>query len=228
MGTASSSPANIGSGGVGQLPLDSNMQQNLQQGAGGNYNAIFGMNSMNSYGTGASNSTGNSASGSSGFVQDTGNPNTNRALLEMSFPYQQYGSYAGMFGNNAQAMIMAQAALRGNPASYLGFTGQCRLFDVRVYFDLISYFLRFWVLLDQQPPLSQLASLAGSQNSAGNFGQSPVSMGIGLGFGGTGSMGGMSGIGGMNSMGGIGGMGGVMNDNSNNRLGSDGMMNNAF
>jgi hypothetical protein len=109
------------------MGLDGGMQQNFQQGAGG-LGALFGMNSMGSYGAGGmSNSAGHSVGGSVGFGQDMGNSNANRALLEMGFPsYQQYGSYAGagLLGNNSQAMLMAQAALRGNPGAYLGLTGK--------------------------------------------------------------------------------------------------------
>lgn len=122
-GTAAPVASNAGIGGFAVMASDGSMQQNTQQGASASYNGLFGMNSMHSYGTGISNSTTNSFSGTSNFVQDIGNPNTNRSLLEMGFPYQPYGTYGGMFGNNAQAMLMAQAALRSNPGAYLGFTG---------------------------------------------------------------------------------------------------------
>lgn len=75
--------------------------------------------------------------------------------------------------------------------------------------------------LDQQASLSQLASLAGSQNSASTTAQSPVSMGMGLGLGMSGGNSGIGGIGGVTGMSGL-------NDSSNSRLGSDGMMNNVF
>jgi hypothetical protein len=106
------------------MGFDGGMQQNFQQGAGG-LGALFGMNTMNSFAAGGmANSAGNSVGGTVGFGQDMGNSNANRALLEMGFPYQQYGSYAGVLGSNPQAMLMAQAALRGNPGAYLGFTGK--------------------------------------------------------------------------------------------------------
>lgn len=105
------------------MGFDGGMQQNYHQGAGG-LGALFGMNTMNAFGAGggASNPTGNSLGGAGGFGQDTGS--SNRALLEMGFPYQQYGSYTGVLGNNPQAMLMAQAALRGNPGTYLGLGGK--------------------------------------------------------------------------------------------------------
>lgn len=214
-----SSAGGMGGGGAGLVGLDSSMQQSLQQGSGG-YGALFGMNTMNSFGVGMSGSAGNSVGGAGGFGQEMGNSSANRALLEMGFPYQQYGSYAGVLGNNSQAMLMAQAALRGNPGAYLGLTGQSEHSGLCIVQKAcVSHSIVSPVVADQQPPLSQLASLAGSQNGSGALGQSQMSMGIGFGLGGMGGMGGMSGMG---------GMGGLMNDNSNNRLGSDSMMNNAF
>jgi len=110
-----------GAGGAGLM--DSSMQQSLQQGGGG-YGVLFGMNSMNTFGAGIPGSAGNSASGTGGFGQEMNNSSANRDLLEMGFPYQQYSSYAGVLGNNSQAMLMAQAALRGNPGAYLGLSGE--------------------------------------------------------------------------------------------------------
>lgn len=118
-----SGAGNMGSGGNGLAGLDGSMQQSLQQGGGGGYGALFGMNTMNSLGPGVSGSSGNSVSGAGGLGQEMGNSSANRALLEMGFPYQQYGTYAGVLGNNSQAMLMAQAALRGNPGAYLGLSG---------------------------------------------------------------------------------------------------------
>lgn len=178
------------------------IQQNHQQGVGGNYSALFGMPTINNYGNAASNFPGNSVTSTNNFSQDIGSSNTNRSLMDIGFPYQEYGSYHGIFGNNSQAMLMAQAALRSNPGAYLGYN-------------------------DQQASLSQLASLAGSQNSASTTAQSPVSMGMGLGLGMTGGGNGTGGLSGIGGIGGVAGMSGL-NDSSNSRLGSDGMMNNVF
>lgn len=90
--------------------------------AGGGYGSLFGMNAMGAYG-GVGN-TGGASGGAGGFSNEMGNPN-NRALLEMGFPYQQYGGYPGL--GNSQAMLMAQA-LRGAPGAYpnqfLGLSGE--------------------------------------------------------------------------------------------------------
>jgi hypothetical protein len=120
----SGNPAGAGfDGGMAQ-------QAQLQQGAGG-YGSLFAMNSMSAgspYGSGVAGASGNPAA-AGGFGQDMGNT-TNRALLEMGFPYQQYGGYPL---GNSQAMLMAQA-LRGAPASYhnqlLGFAGNESAYEV--------------------------------------------------------------------------------------------------
>ena len=111
-------------GGAGIMGFDG-MQQNFQQGAGGGLGSLFGMNAMSSFGTGGmANSAANSFGGPVGFGQDMGNSSTNRALFEMGFPYQQYGSYGGVLSHNPQAVLMAQAALRGNPGGYLALPGK--------------------------------------------------------------------------------------------------------
>lgn len=109
-------------GGVG-LDASAAQQQQLQQAqAGGGYGSLFGMNAMNPYGAGVGNSAGNPGA-AGGYPQEMGN-STNRALLEMGFPYQQYGGYPL---GNSQAMLMAQA-LRGAPGPYhnqfLGLSGE--------------------------------------------------------------------------------------------------------
>jgi len=199
----------FGNGG-GLMGLDlGGLQQNLQQGTGGSLGALLGNNPMASIGGGLSNGLSNSNSnsqqnpnglGQGGLGQDLGGPGgANRALLEMGLPFQQYGS---LLGNNSQAMLMAQAAAL-RPGSFLGFG-------------------------DQQPPLSQLASLAGGQNGMGGLGgpaPGGMSSGLNLGSLGLGGLGGgFGGIGGGFS-GNIGGglnVNGLMNDNSNNRFSSDG------
>jgi hypothetical protein len=116
----------------GGLPTDGlatqQQYQQTQPGAAGGYGSIFGVNAMNPYMTGGSNNPNNGAN-PGGFQQDT---NTNRALLEMGFPYQQYGGYPlGNSLGNSQAMLMAQA-LRGGPGPYhnqlLGLSGKFRNF----------------------------------------------------------------------------------------------------
>jgi hypothetical protein len=91
-----------------------------QPGAAGGYGSIFGVNAMNSYMAGGSNNSNNPTTPGT-FQQDS---NANRALLEMGFPYQQYGGYPL---GNSQAMLMAQA-LRGGPGPYhnqlLGLSGE--------------------------------------------------------------------------------------------------------
>mmetsp|Transcript_122837 Transcript_122837/g.352803 ORF Transcript_122837/g.352803 Transcript_122837/m.352803 type:complete len:268 (+) Transcript_122837:530-1333(+) len=196
--TATSSHMGVIDGGLSAS--GGSIQQNHQQSVGGSYNTLFGMTGMNSFGNGASNFPNNSVVSTNNFAQEIGNSNNNRSLMDIGFPYQEYGSYHGIFGNNPQAMLMAQAALRSNPSSYIGYN-------------------------DQQASLSQLASLAGSQNSASTVAQSPVSMGMGLGLGMTGNgTGGLAGMGGISEVTGMSGL----NDSSNSRLGSDGMMNNVF
>lgn len=149
----------IGPGQTSTLGFDGGVsQQHFQQAsASGGYGQFFGMNgvnAMNPYGTGVTNNGGAPVTPGP-FPQEMGNT-TNRALLEMGFPYQQYNGYP--LGN--QAMLMAQA-LRGAPSTYpnqlLGLSG------------------------DQQPPLSQLASLAGTQNGTGS--QGVVAMGMNMGMG---------------------------------------------
>ena len=116
-------------GGIG-LDTGAAQQQQLQQGG---YGTIFGMNAMAGmapYGAAVANNGAPPSGGAAGFPQEMGTT-TNRALLEMGFPYQQYGSYPL---GNSQAMLMAQA-LRGNPAPYhnqfLGLSGEPRRKDVR-------------------------------------------------------------------------------------------------
>ena len=129
VGAPTSTSSHMGVMDSGVSASGGSVQQNHQQGVGGNYNTLFGMSTMNNYGSGASNFPGNSVTSANNFTQEIGSSNSNRSLMDIGFPYQDYGSYHGIFGNNSQAMLMAQAALRSNPGAYLGYNGEsCAVF----------------------------------------------------------------------------------------------------
>lgn len=111
----------------GTVALESNLPHPQQLQHGGGYGGLFGANSMTTYGAGVTSNAAGNAGPTNGFPQEVGG-NTNRTLLEMGFPYQQYGGYPL---GNPQAMLMAQA-LRG-PAPYhnqlLGLSGMVACFS---------------------------------------------------------------------------------------------------
>ena len=121
VGAPTSTSGHMGVLDAGLSASGGSVQQSHHHGVGGSYNTLFGISTMNNYGSAASNFPSNSVTNTNNFAQEIGNA---RSLMDIGFPYQEYGSYHGIFGNNSQAMLMAQAALRSNPGAYLGYNGE--------------------------------------------------------------------------------------------------------